>query len=86
MTDRFKTHKPSMTDPIIRGEDVTPDDSNDLNTTTRAIYVGSAGDLRVTLSEGDTITFTNAGAGWHPIRATRIWATGTSAAALVACS
>jgi len=86
MTDRFKTHTPGMTDPIIRAEDVTPDDANDLTTTTRAIFLGASGDLRVTLSEGDIITFVNAGIGWHPIRATRIWATGTTAASILACS
>jgi len=86
MTDRFKTLAPGMTDPIIRAEDVTPSDTADLPTTTRAVYLGGSGDLRITLSEGDTITLLNAGAGWHPIRATRVWATGTSATAIVACS
>jgi len=86
MTDPFKTHAPGMTDPIIRAEDVTPSDTVDIATTSRAIYVGTAGDLRVTLSEGDIVTFNGVGAGWHPVRATRVWATGTTAAAIVACS
>lgn len=86
MTDFFKTHAPGMTDPIIRAQEVTPDDALDLLMTTRAVYVGGSGDIRITLSEGDVVTITNAGAGWHPIRATRIWATGTTATAIMACS
>ena len=86
MTDRFKTHTPGMTDPIIRAEDVTPSDAAVLSMTTRAVFLGGSGDLRVTLSEGDTVTLVNAGAGWHPVRVTRIWATGTTATDIVACS
>ena len=86
MTDLFKTHAPGMTDPIMRAEEVTPSDGADLSLTSRAVYVGGGGDLHVTLSDGDTVTLTNAGAGWHPIRVTRIWATGTTATAILACS
>lgn len=86
MSDPFKTHAVGMTDPIVRAEDVLPSDTTDIAVTSRAIYVGGAGDLRVTLSEGDTVTLSAAGAGWHPIRVNRIWATGTTATSIVSCS
>lgn len=71
----------ALTRPITNGAAVTPDDSNDLAYVTRGIYVGTAGNLKVTLLNGDAITFTSLAAGIiHPIRAKRIWTTGTTAA------
>jgi hypothetical protein len=86
MSDPFKTHAISLSDPIQLAQTVTPSDTADLLATSRAIYVGSAGSIRVTLAGGETVTFSAASNGWHPIRATRIWATGTTAGNLVACS
>lgn len=86
MTDHFKTHAIGMSDPIQNAAAVTPDDAADLANTTRAVFVGTGGNLRVTLATGDTVTFANVGAGWHPLRVTRVWATGTSASNIVGCS
>lgn len=85
MTDHFKTHATGMSDPILNAAAVVPDDANDLGVTTRALFIGTGGNLRVTLVSGDTVTFANAGAGWHPLRVTRVWATGTAATNIVGC-
>lgn len=86
MTDHFKSHATGMSDPIINASGVTPDDAADLAITTRALYVGTSGNLRVTLASGDIVTFANVGAGWHPLRVSRVWATGTAASDIVGCS
>ena len=86
MTDKFKRHAAGMTDPIYQGIELTPSDTADLPFVSRAIYVGAAGDLQVTLVSGQTVTFVAAHAGWHPVRATRVWATGTTASWLVGCA
>ncbi len=85
MTDTFKSHMTGLRDPIERAVNITPSDSDDLDVVTRAVYVGTAGDLRVTMLSGEIVTLL-AGQGWHPIRVSRVWATGTTAAAIVVCS
>ncbi len=85
MSDSYKSHLTGLRDPIVRGQSVTPNDNTDLSKTTRALYVGVAGNVRVTMQSGDIVSFAF-GAGWHPIRVQRIWATGTDASAIVACS
>lgn len=84
ITDTFEGQTPSGQSPITSAAVVTPDDANDLTHVTRAIYIGTAGDLRVTLANGGTLTFVNMVAGWHPIRVTRVWAAGTTADHIVA--
>lgn len=64
---------------------ITPDNSTDLTDTTRAIYVGTAGDLTVDMEDdGTNVTFQNVPVGILPIRVTRVYATGTGASDLVA--
>jgi hypothetical protein len=59
---------------------VTPNDDDDLSVVTRGVFIGGAGNLKVTLSSGDTVTFTDIAKGFvHPIRAKRIFSTGTTA-------
>jgi len=84
MTDTFKNHLAGLRDPIESATEVTPDDSTDLSVVSRAIYVGVPGNLRVTLLDQSIVNF-DAGQGWHPIRVSRVWATGTTASAIVAC-
>ena len=51
---------------------------------TRAVYVGTSGNLRVDIG-GEDITFAGVAAGVaHPLAVTRIYATGTTAADIVA--
>jgi uncharacterized membrane-anchored protein len=63
---------------------VTLDDSNDLSYVTKAVHVGTAGDLKVTTVTGLDVVIKGAAAGWHRIRVKRIWSTGTAAADVTA--
>lgn len=87
MPTQFKGYAASTTGPADRGFAITPSDVSDLSATTRAIYVGTAGNLAVTLASGDAITFANVPAGAVlPVQAVAVKATGTSATDLVALS
>ena len=77
--DDFSTHTPSQQSPISRVISVTPDDGQDISHLSRALYLGTGGDLRATMSDGATVTFVNMAPGWHPIRVARVWSTGTTA-------
>jgi len=47
--------------------------------------LGTGGDVRLTLADGSTVTFVNMVQGWHPIRTSKVWATGTTADHMVGC-
>jgi hypothetical protein len=75
----------SVMSPASQAVAISPNDTNDLETPTRGLYVGAGGDVRVTLV-GDTnpVTFAGlAGGVAHPIRAKRVWATGTTATGII---
>lgn len=77
----------SPSDVIVPGEHaaaVTLSDSTVLDPTPRAIYVGTAGNLKVTMRGGEVVTFTNIVVGWHPIRPSILWSTGSTASNIVA--
>ena len=85
-TDSFRgVSIANKSQPYTKGAAVTPNDGVDLTFTTRAVWVGGAGNLTVTMSGGGDVTFTGvtAGALLH-IRASRVKATGTSATNIVA--
>lgn len=65
---------------------VVPSDGADLaRGIAKGIYVGVAGNLRVTLAGGDTVTFTGIAAGTvHPLAVKRVFATQTTATDIVA--
>ncbi len=70
--------------PATNGAVVTPSDSTDLGFTTRAIYIGTGGNLQVQMANGPVL-FTNLQAGQVlPIRASRIYNALTTAANIVA--
>jgi hypothetical protein len=74
----------SMLFPAKHAFAVAPADGADLAVVTRGLYVGTAGDVKVTTNGGDTVTFKNLAAGLiHPIRASRVFATGTTATDIV---
>lgn len=64
---------------------ITPSNSVDLAQPTIAIYLGTPGDLRIDAVEtGTQITFKNLANGvFHPIRAKKVYATGTSASDII---
>ena len=87
MLDRFEGKAQSFESPAANGFGITPNDATDLAEVTRALYVGGAGDVQVTLLSGATLTFSNVNAGtFLPIRAVRVLATGTTASAIVGLS
>ncbi|MGH1352201.1 MAG: spike base protein, RCAP_Rcc01079 family [Methyloligellaceae bacterium] len=84
MTDNFKRHTSSLESPASGAFAITPDNSNSLSEITRAIYIGGAGDLAVTMQAGQEVTFSSLPAGTVlPVRVERVKATGTTATALL---
>jgi hypothetical protein len=83
MVDTFSSHGTSITSPPARAAQVTPDDTNDLPFFSRAIYVGTAGDMHVRTLEGDDVTYKNL-SGTKVLRVARIFATGTTASDIIA--
>lgn len=84
MPDRFKNHSASLESPAMHGFAITPSDSAELTQPTRALYVGVAGDLGVTLVSGAELVFANIPSGTLlPVRARAVKATGTTADSLV---
>jgi hypothetical protein len=81
MPDRFQNSSPSLSGPATHGFAVTPHDTNVLSETTRALYVGAAGTLAVVMASGASVTFSGLASGTVlPVRATKVMATGTTAA------
>lgn len=84
MPDRFADHAIGLESPASHGFAIAPSDGADLVETTRAIYVGSSGNLAVTLASGAEVTLTGIPGGTLlPVRLRRIRATGTTATAIV---
>jgi hypothetical protein len=67
---------------------ITPNDSTDLATVTRGIYVGAGGNLRVLLADDTSpVTLTNVSAGViYPLRVKRVYSTTTTASGLIGLS
>ena len=63
---------------------ITPADGTVLEKPTRGLYLGGGGDVTVDSMEGVQVTFVGLAAGQiHPIRCTRVYATGTTATDIV---
>ena len=85
MSDLYASTTPSLTSPAIDGQAVMPSDTALLAQVSRAIYVGTAGDISAELASGTQVTFTAVPAGMIlPLRLRRVRATGTSARDIVA--
>ena len=70
-------------DPASNAFAITPSDTADMPNHPRAIYVGTAGDIKVTTTRGDVVTFSSVANGIFPVEVARVWATGTTATGLV---
>lgn len=68
-----------LSDPATTIFDITPDDGADLATVTTAINVATPGTIRVTTIDGTTADLTVIRGEIFPIRARRVWQTGTTA-------
>jgi hypothetical protein len=84
-TNTFEaTYDVSATAPAVHAFAITPANGADLSFVTRGLYVGVSGDVKVDTLGGDTVTFVGLAAGViHPIRAKRVYATGTTATDIV---
>lgn len=85
MADPFETLTPGLEAPGSYVTPVTPDDNTDLATVSRALYVGTGGNIALTLVGGSTATFTNVQDGAVlPLRVSRVLNAGTSASDILA--
>lgn len=83
--DRFVPKANPQTDkPATGGEAVTPHDTNELTYVSRALWIGSTGNLKVTMADGQELTFNSVPVGWMPLRVKKVFSTGTTAANIVA--
>ena len=84
MPDRFASHAAGLEGPVQHGFAVVPNDNAALPETTRALYVGSAGDMHVVLASGAVLTFANIPSGTVlPVRVAEVKASGTTAGAIL---
>jgi hypothetical protein len=82
--DTFRSFGRSLITPPEDAAAVEPSDSEALSHVTRALYVGGAGDVRLRVLGGGEVTLSGLAAGsLVPIRAAQVFATGTTATALV---
>lgn len=71
--------------PASNGALLTPNDATDLVTASRALWVGGAGNIKVTTTGEDTFLLSGIPAGTLlPIRCSRVWSTTTTATLIVA--
>jgi len=83
--DTFGLFKIGLESPCVHAAAVTPSDANDLTVTTRALFVGGAGNVEVIMAGGETVVFTGVVAGSIlPIRVSRVKAGSTTATNIMA--
>ncbi|SLN13291.1 hypothetical protein PSA7680_00259 [Pseudoruegeria aquimaris] len=80
--DLFDDQTAGLESPPTRIFEITPDDGTDLPFVTRALNAATSGEVRITTLGGDTATLYVAAGAVIPIRASRVWATGTVASGL----
>lgn len=86
-SDSFATVQSSFEGPARSAEAVTPDDATDLTNVSRALWVGTGGDLTVITQAGETVALLNVPDGsLLPLCVSRVKLTGTSATDIVALS
>ena len=86
-TDNFSRQQTLTSDPATNAVLISPNDSTDLVAVTRAVYVGTTGNMKVTMQDSGTVLFTGIPAGTTlPIRVSRIWSTTTTASTIIALS
>ena len=83
MTDQYRNEFPAE-GPARSATEITPNDTTDLTTPTRGIYLGASGNVKVDMVDSGTVTFSSMAAGMvHPLRVKRIYATGTTATSII---
>lgn len=84
MTDKFHSYAEGLNSPPSHLYAVSPDDANDLPHATRGLNVGVSGSVRLTTVTGDTGVINVVAGVAFPVRAKRIWASGTTASSITA--
>lgn len=83
MTD-FKNRTPGLSSPARNAAAVTPSDESDLAVDSRALIVGVAGDVKVTMMGGDVVTLPLLAGVIYPLQVRQVHATGTTATGITA--
>lgn len=79
LVDRYQGMSPDLSSPYVGGAAIVKSDTAAIELT-RAVYVGGAGDLKVTYQDGSVDTLKSVPAGAIlPIRVSLVWSTGTTA-------
>ena len=84
MPDLFASFTSGLESPASQLASVTPSDTADLLQASRALNVAASGTVRITTVQGSTATVFVAAGIAFPVRAARVWATGTTATGIVA--
>ena len=78
--DQVHDYSAGLTGPVCGGFDIVPDDQADIEQMTRAIMVGTSGDVSVVLKNGTTLLLAGLMTGViYPFRISRVNASGTTA-------
>ncbi|MDP9121663.1 MAG: hypothetical protein M3O15_09920 [Acidobacteriota bacterium] len=82
--DAYHDYLSGLQSPALHAAAITPNDSADLATASRAIFVGNGGNLKITMQGGETVTLNGVLAGTTlSLRISRVFATGTTCANLI---
>lgn len=84
MSDPFHRFETGLESPAIYATPVVPSDAEDMAYACRALNVAQGGIVRVTTIAGDTADVSVAAGIPFPIRASRVWQSGTTASGIVA--
>jgi hypothetical protein len=85
MTDLYAGSGGDLVSPASNAAAVTPSDTVDLAFASKRLWVGGAGNVKVTLVGGTTVIYTAVPAGVYlVVRASRVYATLTTATSIVA--
>lgn len=85
MADEFSSTGTGLASPAANAAELTPADGADLAYSSRGLYVGGAGNVRVQTVGGSVVTFVAVPAGSIlPVRVKRVYATGTTATSIMA--
>ncbi len=79
MADIFANRTRALGDPAVTVFDITPNDNVDLQQATTGLNVETPGNVRITTVDGSTATLTVHPGHALPVRALRVWQTGTTA-------
>lgn len=83
MADPFESYADTLTGPAENAATVTPNDSTDLTTVTRALICDAAGTVTVDMLGTGTNIALPVVAGVNPYRVTRVYSTGTTGPSVI---